>query len=125
MLKLKLLDYLLEVIHLLVIVFNLIGWIWPAIRRWHMLVVGLTLFSWLGLGIWYGWGYCFLTEWHWQVKRELGVRGLPPSYIEYLLEKLLPFDLSSELVNGGTLTVYAIAVLLSLYLNLRDIYRKK
>ena len=103
--------------HVLVISFNLIGWIWAKTRKLHLIIVGLTLGSWLILGIWYGLGYCFLTDWHWQVKRQLGQMNLPNSFITFLLNNQLGFQLSPGIVDLWTGILFSVVVLISLYLN--------
>ncbi|MBT3271653.1 MAG: DUF2784 family protein, partial [Spirochaetales bacterium] len=52
--------------HSCVIIFNLTGWIWRKTRIPHLILIGLTAFSWFVLGIWYGFGYCPSTDWHWR-----------------------------------------------------------
>ncbi|MDH3246202.1 MAG: DUF2784 domain-containing protein [Saprospiraceae bacterium] len=120
---LKLLDILLVSLHVLVIGFNLTGWIWKRTRRWHKLVLLLTIGSWLILGIWYGLGYCFLTDWNWQVKAELGETPLPNSFIKYGLDKLFGSDLPPALVDQVTAIVTALLVVVTLWIHFRD--RKK
>jgi glucan phosphoethanolaminetransferase (alkaline phosphatase superfamily) len=104
--------------HVLVISFNLLGWIWIKTRKLHLISVGLTLVEgWLILGIWYGLGYCFLTDWHWQVKRQLGQMNLPNSFITFLLNDQLGFQLSPSIVDLWTGILFSVVVLISLYLN--------
>ena len=50
-------------------------------RKLHLISLGLTTFSWLVPGIWYGFGYCFLTDRHWEIKEKFGQTGLPASFI--------------------------------------------
>jgi hypothetical protein len=114
---LRFLDIILTIVHLLIIGFNLSGWIWRRTRRAHLLVVALTAASWLILGIWYGPGYCPVTDWQWRVKEQLGEQGLPASFITYFAEKLSGRDFSDAFVNMVTAAVFAIAAALSLYVN--------
>ena len=65
---LSFLDVLLTVFHLTLTLFNLTGWILKKTRKLHLVVLMVTAASWFVLGIWYGWGYCPLTDWHWQVR---------------------------------------------------------
>lgn len=110
------LDILLFIIHICVITFNLLGWIWKRTRRWHLWMVLLTLFSWLLLGIKYGLGYCFLTDWHWQIKRQLGDYDLPNSFIQYVFEQL-GITIAPATTDHITLLAFMVAILISLYLN--------
>lgn len=116
----ELLDILLYAAHLLLIGFNLLGWIWRKTRPWHLLVVGLTAASWFIIGIWYGFGYCFITDWHWQVKATLGQSGLPVSFVEHLLNDVLGFSFSTIVVDWLTGGLFALAALLSIILYVRD-----
>jgi hypothetical protein len=43
------LDYLLLVFHTLIVIFNLTGWMWRATRKWHFLLISLTVLSWFAL----------------------------------------------------------------------------
>ncbi len=109
------LDYLFVVFHTALILFNLTGWIWRGTRLWHLASLLLTGASWLLLGMFYGLGYCPLTDWHFNVLRKLGESGLPLSYIQYLIERLSGFSISAQLANRVTLLVYLLALALSVY----------
>jgi hypothetical protein len=112
-----LLDYLLTLTHLVIVGFNLLGWIWPATRRAHFVEVVLTASCWLLLGIWYGIGYCPVTDWQWQVKARLGEQNLPDSFITYMVDKISPGLISSTVINILTASGFALAAILSVYLN--------
>ncbi|MDP3718874.1 MAG: DUF2784 family protein [Acidobacteriota bacterium] len=75
----KILNLGLFVLHTSWIAFNCLGWAWRRTRRWQLLTLTLTALSWFGLGIWYGWGYCPFTDWHWQVRSRLGYADPPSS----------------------------------------------
>ena len=90
----KFLDIFFLVFHSLLILFNLFGWMWKKTRRLNLITLLLTGFSWVGLGLFYGWGYCFLTDWHWQVLKKAGELNLPDSYVQYLLNRILGIEIS-------------------------------
>jgi hypothetical protein len=71
------------------------------------------------LGFWKGWGYCFLTDWHYQVLQRLGERGMPSSYIAFLLQKFTGWLPDDRLVNGLTLGLALLAFACSIWVNLR------
>lgn len=108
------------VFHSLFTLFNLIGWIFPATRKWHLLTILLTAFSWFVMGIWYGWGYCVCTDWHWNVREKLGLDNPTHSYINFLLYKFTGIQLRPSLVETVTLIVFLVCCALSIYLNARD-----
>jgi len=123
---LHLLDWFFFFFHLALVLFNLLGWIWKKTRLWNLIVLLLTLFSWFGLGIFYGFGFCPITEWHWQVLRKLGQTGLPDSYISYLIYRITSFLPPQLLVDYATLIGALLAFIVSTYLNSRDwLARKK
>jgi hypothetical protein len=117
LLMLRLLDALLTLLHLIIIGFNLTGWIWSRTRRLHLIVAGLTASSWFVLGIWYGMGYCPITDWQWRVKERLGERNLPASFITYYADKISGRHFSDQVINMVTVSLFAIAVAGSLYFN--------
>lgn len=114
---LQLLDYLLTLAHFLLIGFNLLGWIWPATRKAHLITVALTAASWGLLGIWFGWGYCPITDWQWDVKEKLGETNLPNSFIKYFADKISGKDIDSKLVDNATLFSFIAVILITVYLN--------
>ena len=103
--------------HIFLIVFNLFGWIVPKWRKTHFMSVFLTFISWFGLGIFYGWGYCPITDWHWQVQRELGLNNLPFSYIKLLLDYIFQSDLNALFVDILTLVSFLLAFGISIWIN--------
>ena len=105
--------------------FNLTGWIFPKTRKWHLLTLALTAFSWFFLGIWYGWGYCACTDWHWDVRRELGYNDESHSYIHFLILKLTGANLPVDLVENVTLVIFILCALFSIVLNIRDFRQKR
>jgi hypothetical protein len=119
-LTLRLADVALAAAHLGLTAFNLFGWIWPKTRRLHLVVLGGTLLSWFGLGVFYGWGYCPLTDWHWRVKLRLGERGLPGSFVKYYLDRVTGLSWDPLLVDALALVLAVAALAVSVALNLRD-----
>lgn len=113
----QLLDFFFTIFHLFIVGFNLLGWIWKGTRRLHFVLVLFTAGSWLILGVWYGLGYCPVTDWQWQIKEHLGETNLPNSFIKYYADKLTGSDVSADLIDGATAIGFAIAALLSVYLN--------
>lgn len=85
----------------------------------NLITLSLTAFSWYILGIWYGWGYCFCTDWHWQVRKSLGYSDMSNSYIHFLIQKLTGINLSLNLVETGTAIVFFLSFAMSIYLNIK------
>lgn len=118
------LDYFFLFFHSALILFNLLGWIWKSIRKWNLLLLLLTGLSWSVLGIWYGFGYCPCTDWHWKILEELGRAPEMNSYIKYLLKRLFELNISSRAADFSTLIIYLLLLLISGYLNWRDHQKK-
>lgn len=114
---LEFLDLLFTCLHLFLIGFNLFGWIWPASRRAHLISLIITLAFWFLAGFWYGWGYCPFTDWHWQIKDNLGEHDLPASFIKYMADKITGANFSPELVDGLTLGIFLLVIVWSVYVN--------
>ena len=117
------LDVLLVAFHTLLVGFNTLGWVWCRTRRIHLFTISATLLSWFGLGVVYGWGYCPLTDWHWQVKRALGETHLPASCMKYYLDRITGADWSAAVVDALVIGVAAGALVVSVVLNVRDMRR--
>ena len=119
------LDYLFVVFHGSLIVFILTGWIWSKTRRFHLLVMTLTFSSWVGLGFFYGFGYCPSTDWHWRVKEALGETDLPDTYVKYYLDRVTGLDWPPVLVHALILVFAVTALGVSVALNWRDWRRSR
>ena len=111
--------------HTIFTLFNIAGWIFPKTRKLHLVTMLLTAFSWFVLGIWYGWGYCLCTDWHWQVRESLGFHDRSNSYIHFLLLKLTGKDLNPRFVDNATLIFFLLSFVLSVWLNINDRKKRK
>jgi len=101
-------DWLLTVAHVAVVLGFMFLWIPKSTIRLHRWIVGLTAASWLILGYFYGLGYCFLTDLHWQVKRSLGVRRLPSSFIKYAGDYVTGTSLPPRVVDAVAGAVFLV-----------------
>lgn len=110
-------DIGLTLVHLIIIVFNLFGWIFSTTRRAHFICIMLTAFCWFVLGIWFGWGYCPVTDWQWHIKEKLGETNLPGSFITYYANKITGRHFSDSLINIITLVLFLLAAVISVYVN--------
>lgn len=108
------------VFHTGLVVFNTIGWAWRRTRRLNLVTLLLTAFSWLVMGIWHGVGYCVCTDWHWQVRRAMGIHDPDTTYIQFLVRTTTGWVPNEKLVTTVTGIVFAASVLASVAFNLRD-----
>ena len=116
------LDIFFTIVHLAITGFNLLGWIWRRTRKAHFITIIITAICWFLLGIWYGIGYCPVTDWQWRVKEKLGETNLPDSFIKYFADKITGQNFNPSLVNNITLGLFLAAIVLSVYFNF---FRKK
>lgn len=119
------LDVAFIVFHVVLIIFNLVGWIWQATRRWHLISLMLILLSWFGLGIFYGWGYCFITDWHWDVRRHIGLEVTSNSYIHFLILETTGIDLPESLVDQITFILFFVILFITLFMNIREFLKTR
>ncbi|HHP7241564.1 MAG TPA: DUF2784 family protein [Cyclobacteriaceae bacterium] len=114
------LDVLLFISHCVIIAINLFAWIFPKTRRLHLITTSCTLVSWILLGFFYGWGYCFLTDWHWQIKFELGEYNLPNSFITYLINNVMNLNIKTSVIDKLMLITFIPIIFISIYLNIKE-----
>ena len=113
---LQLLNIIIGVVHVLLIVACLIGWIFPRTRKAHLILMGVVVGCWFLMGIQYGIGYCPLTDWHWQVKEKLGEGPLPNSFIKYLLDHIFPSPISPKAADILTFGAFFVSLIPALHL---------
>ena len=122
---LKIIDVFFIGFHTILILFNVFGWLVPRWRFANFISLSLTAFSWFILGIWFGWGYCVCTDWHWQIREMLGYQNTSSSYIHFLILELTNINIPTKLVDTTTAIVFFAVFLISIYLNLRKWMAKK
>ena len=113
------LNYFFFASHVCMIVFVLTGWVFRRARKAHLVLLLLIAFSWFGLRLCFGFGYCFWTDWHWQVREKLGLANTPASFVKLLIDSLTGLDADPGIVDGLTCAVFLAALCLSVVLNLR------
>ncbi len=113
-------DTFFALLHGFLVLFNLSGWIFKPTRRLHLITTGTTILSWFGLGIFYGWGFCPCTQWHWQIKLRLGITDLPNSYVKYYADKWTGFAWNPITIDGIVVVLGLLFFGLSCWLNWRD-----
>lgn len=111
MLKYEILNILFHFLHLAVIFVNLTFWLSFRTLRIAQITQILTLINWFGFGLYYGFGYCFLTDWHWQIKEKLGEKDVPSSYIKYVLDEVTGSNWDADKINYWTMAALFISVI--------------
>jgi hypothetical protein len=118
------LDAAFFVLHTLLIAFNMIGWAWRRTRLLHLVTLGLTSFSWFVLGAFYGWGYCLCTDWHFQVRRQLGYADPQFSYVQLLASEVFGITLSQTLADWLAGVVFGLILVATALVWARGWYRR-
>ena len=116
---LQIIDIFFFVFHTTFILFNVFGWLVPRWRFLNFITLSLTTFSWFILGIWYGWGYCFCTDWHWWIREQLNYQNMGSSYIHFLILKFTNIEIAPNWVEIYTVIVFFSAYIISTYLNIK------
>jgi hypothetical protein len=119
------LDKFFFIFHSSLIIFILFGWTWRKTRRANLIVILLTGFSWTFLGIWYGFGYCPSTDWHWQVRMRLGYTDMPSTYTKFLIDSLTGLNINEKLVDFFAVLLLILALFASAWTNFKDWRRKR
>jgi hypothetical protein len=106
--------YLLHLCTTMTIVF---GWIPPATRmiNWYLIVA--TFFSWLGLGVVFGFGFCLFTDIQSRIRRRLGTREPMESFVKDVLDRITGRNLNPVHVEIGTQIVFYFSAAASFYVN--------
>ncbi len=113
------------VFHTALILFNVFGWVWAWTRRWNLVTLLATAFSWGVMGTWKGFGYCPITDWHWRVREAMGIRETSSSYIVLLVQTLSGWSPPVQLANTVAVVALLGSLSLSIWLNVRDWRRRR
>ena len=109
----KFMDILMHMSHIFLMLFILFAWFVSRWRVAHILVSLLTGLSWMLFVQSKGFGYCVLTDLHWQILRKLGETNLPETYLQYLYERLTGLSLQKRTGFIITLSCLSFSLILS------------
>ncbi len=114
---LKLLDLLFHVVHLSIICFFLFALLFESMRLPHLILSLLILTSWCGLGLFFGFGYCLVTDLQWKIKKKLNQELPTEFYVKYIIDKTTGLNTNSSIINGiTTVTFFSIFTISALLL---------
>jgi len=106
------LDIMFDILHILLVIFIVSGWLFPDLRKMHLVVVLLTGCSWIIFGN--ELNNCILTEWHFNILRKMGIINLPDTYTQYALKRITGLAIPKT----TALLITRICWLLSLFLSI-------
>ena len=104
--SLTILNVLFHALHMTIILFFLFGWMVKETRQLHYCLAVLILVSWYGLGLFFGFGYCLITDIQWRIKRHLSQTPSTEYYIKYLVDKIAGVNSRANIINGITTYTY-------------------
>ena len=113
---LSLANILFHFVHLAIIFFFLFGWLAGKTLLAHFILSILILLSWCGLGIFYGFGYCLVTDIQWKIKKRMDEKPYTEYYIKYMIDKVTGFDTNPNTVNTVTQYSFFIILFISMFL---------
>lgn len=112
------LNFLFHVLHLSIILFVMLGWMVAAFLPFHLALLLATLGSWFVLGHWLGQGYCPISDWHWEIKKNYGPGKPEGTYIHRILQSITGKALDSEKVDHMVVLATLVLTIGSVILNL-------
>lgn len=121
---LHMLNWFFLIFHSVLILFNMFAWIFKKTRVYHFYLILITWFSWIVLGYFYGFAYCFLTDWHWSIREKLGYKDISYSYMHFLLLELTGINFNARIVDIIVHKGFLIISLISFFINLKEYYTK-
>ncbi|MFW6169620.1 MAG: DUF2784 family protein [Planctomycetota bacterium] len=118
-------DWVLFWSHTALTLFNLTGWMWKRTRVLHLVTFGLTAFSWFVLGAAYGWGYCFFTDYHAHVLRQLDHPDANLTFIQLMFKRVCGVSLSQPVSNMVGVGGFAFILLATCMVWMGEWYRRR
>ncbi|HXK24790.1 MAG TPA: DUF2784 family protein [Myxococcota bacterium] len=110
---------LLHALHVGIIVFTLIGWLWCGTRAAHLALLGLIAASWVLLAPFKGFGYCLITDIQWRMRARMGIDVPEGGYMRFLCNNLLGRDIDDARMDAITYSVTLVCCAGSIALSLR------
>lgn len=122
---LDLLNVLFYVAHTALVGFNSLGWMAQKTRRATLVCQALTLLAWTLPAPWLGFGYCWCTDAHWQIRRQMGIENDPNSFIALLFRDVLRMEVDPQTTFLITAAVAFVSAVGAVSLSIRDARRRK
>jgi MFS superfamily sulfate permease-like transporter len=118
------LDIMFDILHILLVIFIVTGWLFPNLQKIHLVVVLLTGCSWIIFGN--ELNNCILTEWHFNILRKMGIINLPDTYTQYALKRITGLAIPKTTALLITRLCWLLSLLLSItWLRIDSLSRKK
>ena len=118
-------DWVLFLGHVVVVLFNMFGWIWRRTRVLHLITMSLTACSWFALGAIYGWGYCFCTDYHAHILRQLNDPDANLTFIQLIFKRLFGISLDQSFADNLAIIVFVLILIATFIVWTRDLIHRK
>lgn len=76
------------------------------------------------MGLFYGFGYCFLTDWHYEVRLKIG-KNMSNSFIAFILNDCFGFGVDEYLIDVVTGITFFLIFFVSIFLNINNYFKNK
>jgi len=110
-------DRILYLFHICFMLAIVLGWIPQATRMFNWYLIVITLVSWFGLGLVFGFGFCLITDIQSRIRQRLVTGGSMPSFVKDVLERVTGRELNPLYVEVITQLVFYFSVAASFYAN--------
>ncbi|MDE1464310.1 DUF2784 family protein [Spartinivicinus poritis] len=110
----KVYNWALHTLHIAIIIFSMTGWLFAVTRPYHLVLCGLIIFSWFGVGLLVKKpGMCLVTELQKKIWKTMGIEDRD-GYIIYLVEKITGKAANSKKADIVTQVCFFSAFVLSI-----------
>lgn len=110
---LRTLDIFIDLFHISLMLFILLGWLIPSLRKVHFVVAIITGLSWLLYSPTGGIGNCILTDLHFIILKKMGETDLPDTYTQYTVTRLTGFTIQKKATILITRSLWLISIIIS------------
>lgn len=108
---LEFLNIALFIAHNALIMMNMFGWAFRRTQVIHLCTLLATLFSWFVMGAWRGFGYCLCTDWHFQIRNQMGIHEGETSYTQLLLNQIPTVTVTRQFADQLTLSIMVLILI--------------
>ena len=113
-------DSFFNLLHVFVVLVNCFGWAYKGTLKLNLAFLVITISSWCLLGIFYGIGFCFLTELHSIALNSIVYTKIPFSYLDYLLIERIGIKIDSTSISLISISAIFLSLTISIKKNFKE-----